>query len=109
MTATMLDDAECWTAAMARDRTYDGRFVSGVLSTGIYCRPSCPARHPKRENVRFFTDGAAARAAGLRPCLPQASRLRWLNWRVRPDTHLRISSACSSATPVCRRRPMPGR
>jgi AraC family transcriptional regulator of adaptative response/methylated-DNA-[protein]-cysteine methyltransferase len=40
-----------------------------VLSTGIYCRPSCPARHPRRENVRFFADGAAARAAGLRACL----------------------------------------
>ncbi|MFC0590629.1 bifunctional transcriptional activator/DNA repair enzyme AdaA [Novosphingobium aquiterrae] len=65
----ILDADECWTAALARDRSYDGRFVSGVLSTGIYCRPSCPARHPKRENVRFFTDGAAAREAGLRPCL----------------------------------------
>ncbi|MFM5885734.1 MAG: bifunctional transcriptional activator/DNA repair enzyme AdaA [Novosphingobium sp.] len=65
----ILDADECWNAAIARDRSYDGRFVSGVLSTGIYCRPSCPARHPKRENVRFFADGAAARAAGLRPCL----------------------------------------
>ena len=68
MTDTITDD-ECWTAALARDRSYDGRFVSGVMSTGIYCRPSCPARHPKRENVRFFADGAAARAAGLRACL----------------------------------------
>ena len=65
----MLADDECWTAALARDRTFDGRFVSGVLSTGIYCRPSCPARHPKRENVRFFANGAAARGAGLRACL----------------------------------------
>ena len=40
-----------------------------MLTTGIYCRPSCAARHPHRENVRFFSDGAAARAAGLRPCL----------------------------------------
>lgn len=64
----MSDDA-AWTAVAARDRTMDGRFVTGVLTTGIYCRPSCPARHPKRENVRFFADGAAARAAGLRPCL----------------------------------------
>ncbi|WP_296677707.1 bifunctional transcriptional activator/DNA repair enzyme AdaA [Novosphingobium sp.] len=64
-----LDADECWNAAIARDRRFDGRFVSGVLSTGIYCRPSCPARHPKRENVRFFVDGAAARAEGLRPCL----------------------------------------
>ena len=67
--AAMIDDDECWNAAIARDRSYDGRFVSGVLSTGIYCRPSCPARHPKRENVRFFADGAGARAAGLRACL----------------------------------------
>ena len=64
----MIADSEAWDAAIARDRSYDGRFVSGVMSTGIYCRPSCPARHPKRENVRFFADGAAARAAGLRPC-----------------------------------------
>ena len=60
---------ECWAAATSRDRAYDGRFIIGVLTTGIYCRPSCPARHPKRENVRFFADGAAARAAGLRACL----------------------------------------
>ena len=65
----MLADDECWAAATARDRAYDGRFVTGVLTTGIYCRPSCPARHPKRENVQFFANGAAARAAGLRACL----------------------------------------
>jgi AraC family transcriptional regulator, regulatory protein of adaptative response / methylated-DNA-[protein]-cysteine methyltransferase len=64
-----LDQDECWTAALARDRSFDGRFVSGVLSTGIYCRPSCPARHPRRENVRFFATPAEARAAGLRACL----------------------------------------
>ena len=64
-----MTDDECWTAASARDRSFDGRFVTGVLTTGIYCRPSCPARHPKRENVRFFADGTAARAAGLRACL----------------------------------------
>ena len=64
-----MTDDECWNAAEARDRSFDGRFIIGVLTTGIYCRPSCPARHPKRENVRFFADGAAARAAGLRACL----------------------------------------
>ena len=69
MKAAAMTDDECWAAATARDRSFDGRFVSGVLTTGIYCRPSCPARHPKRENVRFFADGAAARAAGLRACL----------------------------------------
>ncbi len=64
-----MDDEMAWAAVLARDRAADGRFVTGVLTTGIYCRPSCAARHPKRENVRFFADGAAARAAGLRPCL----------------------------------------
>jgi AraC family transcriptional regulator of adaptative response/methylated-DNA-[protein]-cysteine methyltransferase len=64
----MIDDNEAWAAVKRRDRAFDGRFVTGVLSTGIYCRPSCAARHPHRANVRFFADGAAARAAGLRPC-----------------------------------------
>ena len=64
-----ISDAAAWTAVLARDRTMDGRFVTGVLTTGIYCRPSCAARHPKRENVRFFANGEEARAAGLRPCL----------------------------------------
>ena len=68
MTVSMIDPEECWTAVLGRDRAFDGRFVTGVLSTGIYCRPSCAARHPRRENVRFFADGAAARSAGLRPC-----------------------------------------
>jgi len=68
MTVSMIDPDECWTAVLGRDRAFDGRFVTGVLSTGIYCRPSCAARHPRRENVRFFADGAAARSAGLRPC-----------------------------------------
>ncbi len=66
-TVTSLD-AERWDAVMRRDRSHDGRFVTGVLTTGIYCRPSCAARHPARRNVRFFTSGAEARAAGLRPC-----------------------------------------
>lgn len=65
----MVDGDEAWRAVLARDRAADGRFVTGVLSTGIYCRPSCAARHPKRENVRFFATGAEARAAGLRACL----------------------------------------
>lgn len=65
----MLIEDDCWTAVLSRDRAFDGRFVTGVLTTGIYCRPSCAARHPKRENVRFFADGEAARATGLRPCL----------------------------------------
>lgn len=68
MTVEMIADDEAWTAVLARDRAFDGRFVTGVLSTGIYCRPSCAARHPARSNVRFFANGAAAREAGLRPC-----------------------------------------
>ena len=64
-----IDADRAWAAVLARDRSRDGAFVTGVLSTGIYCRPSCPARHPHRRHVRFFADGAAARAAGLRPCL----------------------------------------
>ena len=64
----MLADDECWNAVLSRDRSFDGCFVTGVLTTGIYCRPSCAARHPHRDNVRFFADGAAARAFGLRAC-----------------------------------------
>jgi AraC family transcriptional regulator of adaptative response/methylated-DNA-[protein]-cysteine methyltransferase len=69
----MLDDDHiaddwAWAAVMRRDRSCDGRFVTGVLTTGIYCRPSCAARHPSRANVRFFASGAEARAAGLRAC-----------------------------------------
>ncbi|MEN8861186.1 bifunctional transcriptional activator/DNA repair enzyme AdaA, partial [Qipengyuania flava] len=64
----MIDTQTAWDAVQRRDRAFDGRFVTGVLTTGIYCRPSCAARHPARGNVRFFADGAAARAAGLRPC-----------------------------------------
>lgn len=64
-----LDDDRAWQAVMARDRSFDGRFVTGVLSTGIYCRPSCSARHPRRANVRFFKGPAAAEAAGLRACM----------------------------------------
>ena len=63
-----LDPDIAWQAVQARDRSFDGRFVTGVLTTGIYCRPSCAARHPKRSNVRFFANGAEARDAGLRPC-----------------------------------------
>lgn len=63
-----IDPESAWEAVLRRDRSFDGCFVTGVLTTGIYCRPSCAARHPARENVRFFEDGAAARATGLRAC-----------------------------------------
>ena len=64
-----ISDDEAWAAFERRDRAWDGRVIGGVRTTGIYCRPSCPARRPKRENVEFFPDGAAARAAGFRACL----------------------------------------
>ena len=67
MATQAIDEDAAWTAVTNRDRSHDGRFVTGVLSTGIYCRPSCAARHPARRNVRFFTDGARARAAAQRP------------------------------------------
>jgi AraC family transcriptional regulator of adaptative response/methylated-DNA-[protein]-cysteine methyltransferase len=69
MAPQLIDMDQAWTAVLRRDRAADGRFVTGVLTTGIYCRPSCAARHPKRENVRFFASGKEAREAGLRPCL----------------------------------------
>lgn len=64
-----LDPEQAWKAFKQRDRRFDGSFVGAVRSTGIYCKPSCPARHPKRENMEFFADGKAARAAGYRACL----------------------------------------
>jgi AraC family transcriptional regulator, regulatory protein of adaptative response / methylated-DNA-[protein]-cysteine methyltransferase len=57
-----------WEAVLRRDRAADGTFVYAVATTGIYCRPSCPARRPRQENVVFFATGAEARAAGFRAC-----------------------------------------
>lgn len=64
----MLDHERCWQALCERDANYDGRFVFAVRSTGIFCRPSCPARRPLRANVQFLSDAASAAAAGFRPC-----------------------------------------
>lgn len=66
---SLIDDKVAWHAVANRDRSFDGKFVTGVLTTGIYCRPSCAARHPKRENVRFFAGPEQAESAGLRACL----------------------------------------
>jgi AraC family transcriptional regulator of adaptative response / DNA-3-methyladenine glycosylase II len=63
-----LDFEVCWRAWSTRDRRFVGRFVMGVTSTGIYCRPGCPARLPLRRNVRFYASPAAAEAAGFRAC-----------------------------------------
>jgi AraC family transcriptional regulator of adaptative response/methylated-DNA-[protein]-cysteine methyltransferase len=62
-------DDEAWAAFERRDRSWDGRVIGAVKTTGIYCKPSCPARRPRRENVDFFADTASARAAGYRACL----------------------------------------
>lgn len=81
-----LDADACWDAFLRRDRAWDGRFVGCVTSTGIYCKPSCAARHPRRENMRFLRDAAAARAAGYRACL-----------RCRPDEVGRDRQAVDAA------------
>ena len=82
----MLNPDQCWAAFEARDRARDGQFVGAVRTTGIYCKPSCPARHPKRANVEFFTTPAEARAAGYRACL-----------RCRPDEVGRDREAVAKA------------
>lgn len=84
-----VSDDRAWRAVEARDRTFDGRFVTGVLTTGIYCRPSCSARHPRRENVRFFADAGAAERFGLRACL-----------RCRPNDVSRDEEAVTAALRV---------
>jgi AraC family transcriptional regulator of adaptative response / DNA-3-methyladenine glycosylase II len=70
-----MDDDACYRALTTRDARFDGRLFVGVKTTGIYCRPICPARTPKRENVRFYPTAAGAQSAGFRPCL-----------RCRPET-----------------------
>jgi len=70
-----LDPAVCYRALVARDARFDGRLFVGVTSTGVFCRPVCPARTPKAGNCQFFVTAAAAHAAGFRPCL-----------RCRPET-----------------------
>jgi hypothetical protein len=61
------DDAR-WRAILRRDQQADGAFVYGVLTTGVYCRPGCSSRLPRRANVRFFESGEQAERAGFRPC-----------------------------------------
>ena len=64
-----IDTEAAWAAFSARNRAFDGVFVGAVKTTGIYCKPSCPARHPLRSNVEYYADPQAARAAGYRACL----------------------------------------
>ena len=76
MATTILDEAHCRAAVRGRDPRFDGCFVLGVTSTRIYCRPSCPARTPRDDRMRFYPTAAAAQAAGFRACLrcrPDAS------------------------------------
>ena len=68
-TVTRLDPDTAWAAFMRRDRSWDGRIIGAVHTTGIYCKPSCPARRPKRENVTFYSSTDEARAAGFRACM----------------------------------------
>lgn len=82
------DEDRCYRAVSARDARFDGVFYTAVTSTGIYCRPSCPARTPKRENVRFYVSAAAAQDAGFRACRrcrPDAAPGS-PEWDVRADT-----------------------
>ena len=64
-----LDRPSCYRALLSRDPRFDGHFFTAVKSTGIYCRPICPARTPKLENIMFLPSAAAAQACGFRPCL----------------------------------------
>jgi AraC family transcriptional regulator, regulatory protein of adaptative response / DNA-3-methyladenine glycosylase II len=86
-----LDPQTCYRALETRDPRFDGRIFVGVTSTGIYCRPICPARTPKFENCRFFPSAAAAQAAGFRPCL-----------RCRPETAPDLASWRGTANTVSR-------
>jgi len=83
--------AVCVRAYRARDPRFDGRFYVGVLTTGVYCRPICPAMTPKVDNVRFFPSAAAAANAGLRPCL-----------RCRPETSVGTPAWLGTSATVSR-------
>ena len=86
------DHDQAWAAFERRDRGWDGRLVGAVKTTGIYCKPSCPARRPKRETVEFFASGPEALAAGYRPCL-----------RCRPDEVGRDREAVAKAVELIER------
>jgi len=87
----VLDPLACYKALQARDERFDGRFFVGVASTGIYCRPVCPAGPPKLENCRFYPSAAAAQEDGFRPCL-----------RCRPETAPDVGSWCGTSNTVSR-------
>jgi len=90
-----IDFAECDRARLARDRSYDGRFYTGVHTTGIYCRPVCPVRPARSANVSFFPSASAAEAAGFRPCLrcrPETAPFSsaWIGSRATVERALRL-------------------
>jgi AraC family transcriptional regulator of adaptative response/methylated-DNA-[protein]-cysteine methyltransferase len=85
-----MDEQMLWQAVQARDARQDGRFYYGVMTTGVYCRPSCASRRPLRKNVRFYATPAAAQADGLRPC----KRCKPLQQRADSRTVERIEAAC---------------
>lgn len=85
--SVVFSDNERWAAVQNRDAAYDGKFVFAVRTTGVFCRPSCHARQPKRENVRFFVTTADAVAAGYRPCR-----------RCQPDS---VDPAIATVTQIC--------
>src|ERR1044071_3298016 len=86
-----LDQRACYRALKSRDPRFDGRLFVGVTSTGIYCRPDCPARTPKFENCRFYPSAAAAQEAGHRPRL-----------RCRPETAPDLASWRGTSNAVSR-------
>jgi AraC family transcriptional regulator, regulatory protein of adaptative response / methylated-DNA-[protein]-cysteine methyltransferase len=75
MTDTLLTDEHRWTALVARDAAADGTFYYSVRTTGVYCRPSCASRRPRRENVAFHATTVEAERAGFRPCRRVRERL----------------------------------
>ncbi len=86
----MTRDTQRWEAVRTRDANFDGQFWYGVMTTGVYCRPSCASRRPRRENVRFFDTTDAARDAGLRACK-----------RCKPDAQVQTSTL-STLLDLCR-------
>src|SRR5215216_3542929 len=86
-----LDHDACYRAISARDARFDGRLFTGVKTTGIYCRPVCPARTPMSKNVTFYATAAAAQEAGFRPCL-----------RCRPETAPDLAAWRGSSNTVAR-------
>src|ERR1700743_32694 len=86
-----MDRLACYRAISTRDARFDGRLFVGVKTTDIYCRPICPARTPKFENVSFYPSAAAAQEAGFRPCL-----------RCRPETSPDLASWRGTSNTVSR-------